>query len=109
VGKTPSRAQAAKPTAFVEQPGAGGETHRRIRDDADHADADAHLTTNQGIRISDNQNSLKAGARSRRCSRTSSFARRSSTSTTSGFPSASSMRADRFHATSRWSGSKAAA
>jgi Catalase len=41
----------------------GGETHQRVPDDADHTNADAHLATNQGIRISDKQNSLKAGAR----------------------------------------------
>ena len=43
--------------------GTGGETHQHVPRDADHSDADAHLTTNQGVRISDNQNSLKAGAR----------------------------------------------
>lgn len=38
--------------------GNGGETHQQARDDN-------VLTTNQGIRISDNQNQLKAGARAR--------------------------------------------
>ena len=47
------------------------------------------LTTNQGIPVSDNQNSLRANAAGRRCSRTSSCARRSRTSTTSASPSAS--------------------
>lgn len=38
--------------------GSGGETHQQ----ASH-EAASHLTTNQGVRISDNQNSLKSGAR----------------------------------------------
>lgn len=42
---------------------AGGETHQQIKPDADHSDGAAHLTDNFGHRISDNQNSLKAGAR----------------------------------------------
>jgi len=42
--------------------GQGGETHQRIPKAGPHDGAD-HLTTNQGIRVSDNQNSLKAGAR----------------------------------------------
>jgi len=46
-----------------ETTGNGGETHQHVPHDADHTDAAAHLTTNQGIRIADNQNSLKAGAR----------------------------------------------
>jgi hypothetical protein len=51
--------------------------------------ADELLTTNHGTRINDNQNSLTRRARAdRRSSRTSSSARRSPTSTTSGFPSA---------------------
>ncbi|WP_373491651.1 catalase [Parasphingorhabdus sp.] len=40
-----------------------GETHQHIKADGDHEDAVAHLTDNFGHRISDNQNSLKAGAR----------------------------------------------
>jgi len=40
--------------------GAGGETHQHVQ--GAH-DPDTQLTTNQGIRVSDNQNSLKAGAR----------------------------------------------
>ena len=48
------------------------------------------LTTEQGVPISDDQNSLTVGdTRTGRCSRTSSCVRRSSTSTTSGSPSAS--------------------
>ena len=41
---------------------AGGETHQRVPAKGPH-DAEGHLTTNQGIRVSDNQNQLKAGAR----------------------------------------------
>lgn len=56
---------AKKPTKtpdFEHVKGSGGETHQRIPRKGDHA-GDAHLTTNQGIRVSDNQNSLKSGAR----------------------------------------------
>jgi catalase len=42
--------------------GKGGETHQQIPGKGPHNGAD-HLTTNQGIRVSDNQNSLKSGAR----------------------------------------------
>jgi catalase len=42
--------------------GNGGETHQQIPAKGPH-DAPGHLTTNQGIRVSDNQNSLKSGAR----------------------------------------------
>ena len=42
--------------------GAGGETHQHVPRRGPH-EPDTHLTTNQGIRVSDNQNSLKAGAR----------------------------------------------
>ncbi len=42
--------------------GNGGETHQRIPKGGPHDGTD-HLTTNQGIRVSDNQNSLKAGPR----------------------------------------------
>jgi hypothetical protein len=54
--------------------------------------ADAMLTTNHGTRINDNQNSLKGARAGRRCSKTSSCEKRSPTSTTSAFPSASSTR-----------------
>ncbi|QNQ11711.1 catalase [Sphingomonas alpina] len=40
------------------KPGNGGETHQQAGDEAATG-----LTTNQGIRVSDNQNQLKAGAR----------------------------------------------
>jgi catalase len=43
--------------------GHGGETHQQVPVKGSHGDADAHLTTNQGIRLSDNQNSLKSGER----------------------------------------------
>ncbi len=48
---------------FVTDEGNGGETHQHVDIGADHGDASAHLTTDMGIRISDNQNSLKAGVR----------------------------------------------
>ena len=51
------------------------------------------LTTNQGMPIADNQNSLAPARAARRCSKTSSSARRSLTSITSAFPSGSCMRA----------------
>jgi catalase len=43
--------------------GNGGETHQHVPEGGPHGRAEAHLTTNQGIRVSDNQNSLKSGAR----------------------------------------------
>ncbi len=52
----------ADDTQFETDIGNGGETHQRIPEKGDHEGAD-HLTTNQGIRVSDNQNQLKAGAR----------------------------------------------
>ena len=52
----------APKTAFETKQGNGGETHQRIPEKGPH-DAAGHLTTNQGIRVSDNQNSLKSGAR----------------------------------------------
>ena len=55
--------------------------------------AGSALTTNQGVPIADNQNSLKAGLRGRRCSKISSSARRSRTSIMSAFPSGSCTRA----------------
>jgi catalase len=42
--------------------GQGGETHQHGPVKGPH-DGGGHLTTNQGIRVSDNQNSLKSGAR----------------------------------------------
>ena len=52
---------ASKPP-YETKPGNGGETHQQIPAKGPHDGAD-HLTTNQGIRVSDNQNSLKSGAR----------------------------------------------
>ena len=49
--------------SFETKLGEGGETHQRVPEKGDHKDGQAHLTTNQGIRVSDNQNSLKSGAR----------------------------------------------
>ena len=49
--------------SFDTKTGRGGETHQQVQEKGDHSSAEAHLTTNQGIRVSDNQNSLKAGAR----------------------------------------------
>jgi len=47
---------------FDTKRGNGGETHQQIPESGRHEGGD-HLTTNQGIRVSDNQNSLKSGAR----------------------------------------------
>ena len=51
-----------KQVSFETERGKGGETHQRIPEKGSHS-GEGHLTTNQGIRISDNQNSLKAGTR----------------------------------------------
>ncbi len=53
---------ASPKSEFETKLGEGGETHQQVPGKSSHA-AEAHLTTNQGIRISDNQNSLKSGAR----------------------------------------------
>lgn len=42
--------------------GTGGETHQHVPEKGRHS-GEEHLTTNQGIRVSDNQNSLRSGAR----------------------------------------------
>uniref|UniRef100_B0T3B3 Catalase n=1 Tax=Caulobacter sp. (strain K31) TaxID=366602 RepID=B0T3B3_CAUSK len=47
---------------FTTQAGHGGETHQRVPEKGPHT-AEGHLTTNQGIRVSDNQNQLKSGER----------------------------------------------
>lgn len=49
-------------TGFQSDRGNADELHQRIPDKGPHG-AEGHLTTNQGIRISDNQNQLKSGAR----------------------------------------------
>ena len=43
--------------------GEGGETHQHVPHDGNHRDGVAHLTDNFGHRVSDNQNSLRAGER----------------------------------------------
>jgi catalase len=48
---------------FDTKPGKGGETHQQVPKDGPHGSAEHHLTTNQGIRVSDNQNSLRCGER----------------------------------------------
>ncbi|MDE1994243.1 MAG: catalase [Rhizobiaceae bacterium] len=48
--------------AFDTDRGEGGETHQHVPAKGPHEGMD-HLTTNQGIRVSDNQNSLRSGAR----------------------------------------------
>lgn len=47
--------------SFETTPGPSGETHQHVPNGGPHDAGLAHLTTNQGLRISDNQNSLKAG------------------------------------------------
>jgi len=42
--------------------GDGGETHQHVPVEGPHG-PEGHLTTNQGVRVSDNQNQLKTGAR----------------------------------------------
>ena len=49
--------------APAENLGNAGEIHQDVGHDGDHSDAAAHLTTNFGMRVSDNQNSLRAGER----------------------------------------------
>jgi catalase len=52
----------ASKASYETHPGNGGETHQQVSAKGTH-DGHGHLTTNQGIRVSDNQNSLKSGAR----------------------------------------------
>ncbi|HEV7305092.1 catalase [Ensifer sp.] len=52
----------ADKNTFNTDRGLGGETHQRVAEKGRNA-AEAHLTTDQGARISDNQNSLKSGNR----------------------------------------------
>src|SRR4029077_5343424 len=54
-------ARMAKGGDFDTGVGEGGETHQRIPKSGPHS-GESHLTTNQGIRVSDNQNSLRSGA-----------------------------------------------
>src|SRR3984885_984347 len=53
----------AKNGDFETSAGAGGETHQRVPKKGAHSNRDVHLTTNQGIRVTDNQNSLRSGSR----------------------------------------------
>jgi catalase len=48
---------------FDTDAGNGGETHQHVAEGGSNGDGRAHLTTNQGIRVSDTQNSLKSGER----------------------------------------------
>lgn len=54
-------------------------------------DAGQPFTTNQGLKVADNQSSLKAGLRGRPCSKTRCCARRSPRSITSAYTDASCM------------------
>jgi catalase len=47
---------------FTTERGNGDETHQRVPEKGPH-NPEGHLTTNQGVRISDNQNQLKSGER----------------------------------------------
>jgi catalase len=64
---TASPKNTAKPangaSTFEDLRGEGDELHQRVPEKGPHDGGEAHLTTNQGIRVSDNQNQLKAGAR----------------------------------------------
>ena len=52
-----------KPEGFAETMGNGGEIHQEVPRQGDHGDGAQHLTDNFGHRLSDNQNSLRAGER----------------------------------------------
>ena len=52
----------ANKPGFDTDTGHGGETHQRVPKRSSHG-PEGHLTTSQGIRVSDNQNSLRAGVR----------------------------------------------
>lgn len=62
-----ARAPEAQPVygsaAFSTRRGKGGELHQDVDHRANNGSGGGHLTTNHGMRISDNQNSLKAGDR----------------------------------------------
>ncbi|NHN88669.1 catalase [Acetobacter conturbans] len=55
--------QGSGETRTVDQIAPGGELHQNVAHDGDHADGVTHLTDNFGLRIADNENSLKAGTR----------------------------------------------
>ncbi|KRA83639.1 catalase [Altererythrobacter sp. Root672] len=52
----------ATKSKFTSDVAPGGELHQHVPEKGPHTGED-HLTTNQGIRVSDNQNQLKAGSR----------------------------------------------
>ena len=58
-----ARKPGPKANAFEHATGNAGETHQQSSEKSVANDGAAGLTTNQGIPVSDNQNSLKAGAR----------------------------------------------
>jgi hypothetical protein len=90
-------AKAGKPKGFdnVKDPeqylvaGPGGATRQTAED------AEASLTTNQGVIVADNQNTLKSGGAVRRSRKISRSARKSPISITSEFQSASFTPVDR--------------
>ncbi len=47
---------------FITKRGTGDETHQQVPKDGPHG-PEGHLTTNQGVKVSDNQNQLKSGPR----------------------------------------------
>lgn len=61
--KAKNTAPSGSDDTFASERGEGDELHQSAREDRRHQSDEAHLTTNQGIRISDNQNQLKASAR----------------------------------------------
>ena len=91
--------RAARAAAAQAGPGRAGDAsappaRRPARPRSRTAQSGAFLTTAQGARLHDTDHSLKAGAaRTERCCRTTTCARRSPTSTTSGSPSAWSTHA----------------
>jgi catalase len=76
----------AKSEGFETSIGKGGETHQTVLENG------GHLTTNQGMRVSDNQNSLRAGARGPILLEDFVLREKSFTSTTSEFQNASCTR-----------------
>ncbi len=52
-----------QPGGVAETIGNGGEIHQEVPREGDHGDGAQHLTDNFGHRLSDNQNSLRAGER----------------------------------------------
>ena len=69
----------------------GGATHQTAEG------AEASLTTNQGVIVADNQNTLKSGGRGPSLLEDFAFREKITHSTTSEFQSASSTPADRAH------------